>query len=188
MSRIGKQPIQIPDKTEVEIEGNLVVVKGPKGELKRKFLPEIEIEKKDDSIVLKPHKESRQLTALWGTYRSLISSMVKGVNDGFEKALTYEGIGFRAEVKNDSKIESGQVLELNVGFSHPVRIPAPKGITFKVEKNRILVSGIDKELVGQVAANIRKVKPPEPYKGKGIKYEDEIIQRKAGKKAVGATG
>lgn len=188
MSRIGKQPIQIPDKTEVKIADNLVMVKGPKGELSKRFLSDIQIENKEGKIILKPKSQTRQLIALWGTYRSIVNNMIKGVNEGFEKALTYEGIGFRAEVKNDSKIESGQVLELNVGFSHPVRIPAPKGISFKVEKNRILVSGIDKELVGQVAANIRKVKPPEPYKGKGIKYEDEIIQRKAGKKAVGAGG
>ena len=129
---------------------------------------------------------NKRTKALWGTYRVLLNNMVKGVSEGFEKVLEYEGIGYRAEVKNDASQPSGQVLELNVGFSHSVRVSAPAGVSFKTEKKTIFVLGIDKELVGQVAARIRKVRPPEPYKGKGIRYKGEVILRKAGKKAVTA--
>lgn len=186
MSRIGKQPIKIPEKIQVKIEDDLILIKGPKGEISRKIHPDITVEQQESLILLKPRNDSKETRALWGTYRSLIDSMVKGVQDGFERVLVYEGIGFKSEVKKDSSVESGKILELTVGFTHPVRIPAPKGIDFKVEKNQIVVSGIDKQLVGQVAANIRKVRPPEPYKGKGIRYKDEVIIRKAGKKAVAA--
>jgi large subunit ribosomal protein L6 len=186
MSRIGKQPIQIPENVEIKISVDSILVKGPKGEISRSLHPDVIVEQKDKEILVKPKNESKESRALWGTYRSLINNMVKGVKDGYEKILVYEGIGFKSEVKNDSSVESGKILELNVGFTHSVKVPAPKGIDFKAEKNQITVSGIDKELVGQVAANIRKVKPPEPYKGKGIRYKDEIILRKAGKKAVTA--
>ncbi|OHB17687.1 MAG: 50S ribosomal protein L6 [Parcubacteria group bacterium RIFCSPLOWO2_01_FULL_40_65] len=184
MSRIGKQPIKIPENVEIKISVNSILVKGPKGEISKNLHPNVIVEEKDGEILVKPKNDSKESRALWGTYRSLINNMVKGVKDGFEKVLIYEGIGFKSEVKSDSLIESGKILELNVGFTHSVKVPAPKGIDFKVEKNQITVSGIDKELVGQVAADIRKVKPPEPYKGKGIRYKDEIILRKAGKKAA----
>ena len=186
MSRIGKQPIKIPENVEIKISIDSILVKGPKGELSRSLHPDVIIEEKDREILVKPKDDSKESRALWGTYRSLINNMVKGVKDGFEKVLVYEGIGFKSEVKSDSSVESGKILELNVGFTHPVKVPAPKGIDFKAEKNQITVSGLDKELVGQVAANIRKMKPPEPYKGKGIRYKDEVILRKAGKKAVAA--
>lgn len=184
MSRVGKKPIEIPNQVEVEIDNNIVKVKGPRGELLRSFLPNIKIEKKGNFLILGPNDFSRQTIALWGTYHSLIDNMIKGVKDGFEKTLIFEGVGYKAQVKNDPNSESGQVLELNVGFSHPVLIEAPKGIGFRVEKNQISVFGIDKELVGQIAAKIRKIRPPEPYKGTGIRYKDEIIVKKAGKKAV----
>ena len=186
MSLIGKQPIQIPENVEIKISVDSILVKGPRGEISKNLHPSVIVEEKDKEILVKPSNDSIQSRALWGTYRSLINNMVKGVKDGFEKVLVYEGIGFKSEVKSDSSVESGKVLELNVGFTHSVKVPAPKGIDFKTEKNQITVSGLDKELVGQVAANIRKVKPPEPYKGKGIRYKDEVIIRKAGKKAVAA--
>ncbi|MBI2003453.1 MAG: 50S ribosomal protein L6 [Parcubacteria group bacterium] len=186
MSRIGKQPIEIPEGVEVKISGGFISVKGPKGEVSRKIHDLVSVKEKDGLVVVEPKNDSKEARALWGTFRSLISNMVKGTKDGFEKILVYEGIGFKSEVKDDSSVESGKILELNVGFTHPVRVPAPKGIDFKAEKNQIRVSGADKELVGQTAANIRKVKPPEPYKGKGIRYKDEVILRKAGKKAVAA--
>lgn len=168
----------------MKISGGLISVKGPKGEIFRKIHDLVAIEKSEGLIIVKPQNDSKQARVLQGTYRALINNMVKGAKDGFEKVLVYEGIGFKSEVKSDSSVESGKILELGVGFTHPVRIIAPKGIDFKTEKNQITVSGADKELVGQIAANIRKVKPPEPYKGKGIRYRDEVILRKAGKKAV----
>ena len=186
MSRIGKQPIKVPQEVQIKIEGGLILVKGPKGEVSKKIHDLVTIEESDGTVVVKPKNDSKEARALWGTYRSLVNSMVKGVKDGFEKVLVYEGIGFKSDVKDDPSTETGKVLELSVGFTHPVRVAAPKGINFKTEKNQITVSGVDKELVGQTAANIRKVKPPEPYKGKGIRYKDEIIIRKAGKKAVAA--
>lgn len=177
MSRIGKQPIQIPEGVEAKIDGNLIIVKGKKGELTQKLIPEIGVEIKDKNILVKKTKEGKNSAALWGTFRSLIANMVEGASNGFEKRLIIEGIGFRAVVNNDK-------LVLNLGFSQPIEIKTPKGIEFKVEKNTIIVSGADKQLVGQVAAIIRSQKKPEPYKGKGIRYEGEIIRRKAGKKAV----
>ena len=186
MSRIGKQPIKIPEGVEIKISGDLFLAKGPKGEISRKLHALVIIEEKDGIVTVRAKNDSKEARALWGTYRSLINNMLKGVKDGFEKILVYEGIGFKSEVKSDSSVESGKILELNVGFTHPVKVAAPKGVDFKAEKNQITVSGADKELVGQTAANIRKVKPPEPYKGKGIRYKDEVILRKAGKKAVTA--
>jgi len=177
MSRVGKKPILIPENVEVKIEGNKVVVKGPKGELSREVRPEIKVEVKDKEIVVSPQKETKQTQAFWGLTRALIANMVKGVTEGFEKKLEIQGIGFRANLED-------QDLVLNVGFSHPVRIKAPEGVNFSVEKNIITVSGIDIEKVSQTAAKIRKIKPPEPYKGKGIRYLGEQIRRKLGKKAV----
>jgi len=178
MSRIGKQPITIPENVEVKIEGDLVIVKGPKGELKQQIRPEIKVEIKDKEIILKPVKFHKGTPALWGTYRSHLANMIEGVTKGFEKKLEIEGTGYRAELEDKD-------LVLNLGYSHPIKMKAPEGIEFKVEKNIIAVTGIDKQLVGQVAAEIRSKRKPEPYKGKGIRYQGEIIRRKAGKKAVG---
>jgi len=177
MSRIGKQPISIPDQVDVKINDDLIIVKGPKGELKQVLVPEIIIEIQEKEIIIKPKKESGS-NALWGTYRALIANMIKGVVDGFEKKLIFEGVGYRAVVE-------GKKLVLNLGYSHPVEMNVPDGIEFKVEKNTITISGIDKQLVGEVAANIRDKRKPEPYKGKGIRYDGEIIRRKVGKKAIG---
>jgi large subunit ribosomal protein L6 len=177
MSRIGKKPILIPEKVAVKIEGNKVTISGPKGELVREVRPEIKVEVKDSNIVLSIQIETAQSNAFWGLFRNLIANMVTGVVDGFEKKLELDGLGYRGAVE-------GKDLVLQVGFSHPVKINAPSGVTFSVDKNIIIVSGPDKESVTQTAAIIRKVKPCEPYKGKGIKYEGEKIRRKAGKRVV----
>lgn len=177
MSRIGRKQILIPAGVEVKISGSDIEVKGPKGVLKMKAAPEIVVELKEKEIHFTPKKEDLKSKALWGLTRTLVNNMVLGVVKGFEKRLEINGVGFKAAVE-------GKKLVLSVGLSHTVDIPAPEGIEFKVEKNVIIVSGIDKGLVGQVSAQIRRVKPPEPYKGKGIKYIDEIIKRKLGKKAA----
>lgn len=177
MSRIGKKPIQIPEGVEVKIEENLIMVKGPKGELKNQIRSEIKIEAKDKEIEFKPVTFHKGVSALWGTSRSLVANMIEGVTKGFEKILEIEGVGYRANL-------DGKDLVLNLGYSHPVKIKTPQGIEFKVEKNTIKVSGIDKQLVGQVAAEIRAKRKPEPYGGKGIRYQGEVIRRKIGKKAV----
>lgn len=177
MSRIGKQPIEISDGVDVKIDDNLLTVNGPKGELKQNIHPDLTIEIKDKEILVSPKKGRKKNPAIWGTFRSLIANMVKGASEGFEKKLIFEGVGYRALVE-------GKKLVLSLGYSHPIEVEAPEGIEFKVEKNTIIISGIDKQLIGQVAANIRSKRKPEPYKGKGIRYEDEIIRRKAGKKAV----
>lgn len=175
MSRIGKQPIQIPDGVDVKIDDNLIVVTGPKGELKQKLHSDIDLEIKDKEVIIKL-KNSKN-TAIWGTSRALIANMIEGAIKGFEKKLIFEGVGYRANVE-------GKKIVLNLGYSHPVEVEAPEGIEFKVEKNTITVSGIDKQLVGETAAIIRSKRKPEPYKGKGIRYEDEVVRRKVGKKAV----
>lgn len=184
MSRIGKKTIKIPAGVEVSINGSKVRVKGPKGELE-KLLPDIlDVQVNNDSVSVglkSGTAESRDSSKFWGLGRALIAIMIEGVSSGFEKTLEFSGVGFKAQVKNDS-------IELNLGYSNPVIIKAPKGITFQVEKNTIKVSGFDKENVGQSAALIRDARPPEPYKGTGIKYKDEIITRKAGKKAVATAG
>ena len=193
MSRIGKQPIQIPEGVEVKIEANKVVVKGPRGEITKEIRPEIKIEMKDYDppatlpqagpsgkiLVVTPRIETKKTKAFWGLTRALLANAVEGVTKGYERKLQIEGIGFRANLEGDN-------LELRVGFTHPVKINAPEGIKFAVEKNIITVSGIDKGLVSQTAAIIRKVKKPEPYKGKGIRYVGEAIRKKVGKKAAGA--
>jgi len=180
MSRVGKKPIIIPEGVEIKIDDQKVTVKGPKGEISREFRPEIKIEAKDDEILVSPQQEKlKEIRALWGLTRMLIFNMVEGVTSGFEKKLEIEGIGFKAET-------SGDEFVLYVGFSHPVKLKIPEGIKISVEKNVIVVSGIDKELVGQFSAIIRKTKPVEPYKGKGIKYTGEIVRRKVGKKVVAA--
>ena len=177
MSRVGKKPILIPENVEVKIEGQRVIIKGPKGELSREIRPEIKVEVKGNQILVLPQKETKQTKAFWGLTRTLLANMVKGVTEGYEKKLEIEGLGFKALIE-------GENLKLLVGFSHPVEIKAPQDIKFLVEKNVITVSGIDKEKVGILAATIRKVKPPEPYKGKGVRYQGEIVRRKAGKKAA----
>ncbi len=184
MSRIGKKTIIIPKGVEVKINKGEIVVRGNKGELSQMIPPRFELSLGTSSedalvkeLVITPKGKSKNNSALWGLYRSLISNMVQGVNEGFEKKLEIHGIGYRAVVE-------GKTLVLSLGLSYPVKIEAPENIEFKVDKNVIIVSGIDKQLVGQMAAKIRDQKKPEPYKGKGIKYEDEIIRRKAGKKAI----
>ncbi len=177
MSKIGKQPVAIPAGVEVKIDGNLVMVKGPKGELKEEVKSVIKVEKKDKQVIFTPDKETKKTSALWGLSRMLVANMIEGVTKGFEKKLELEGVGFKA-------VPQRKDLILSLGFSHPVEFKNVAGIEFKVEKNTITISGIDKKLVGQVAADMRELRPPEPYKGKGIHYEGEVIKRKAGKKAV----
>jgi len=181
MSRVGKKPIQIPAGVEVKIKENIVAVKGPKGELEIKIRPEIKVEKKDNEIVVRPAKETKKTKALWGLSRALIFNMVKGVAEGYEKKLEIQGIGYKANLE-------GEKLVLQVGFSHPVKIEPQKGIKFSVEKNIIVVSGPDKEAVGQIAAKVKAVKKPDPYKGKGIRYLGEQIRKKSGKKVVTTEG
>lgn len=177
MSRIGKQPIVIPEKTEVEIKDGIVRVKGPLGELNRKVLNDVSIDVKDGNVFLSPKKTTRFANALWGTYASHISNMIDGVNTHFEKKLVVEGIGYKVETTEKE-------ITLNVGFSHPIKFTIPDGIEVTVEKNVITIKGINKEEVGEFTAKIRAVKKPEPYKGKGIRYENEIVRRKQGKKVV----
>lgn len=179
MSRIGKKPINIPKGVEIKISGTSVVVVGPKGELKKEFSPLVNFKIEEDKFFASVTSSGSQKTdsTLWGLSRALLNNMIVGVSGGFEEILEFNGVGFKAQVK-------GQDLELILGFTNPVLINGPSGINFQVEKNTIKVSGIDKENVGQVAALIRAARPPEPYKGTGIKYKDEIIIRKAGKKAV----
>lgn len=177
MSRIGKQPVQLPDKVQFALNGNIISIKGPKGNLERQLHPAIEIEINDNVISVKTDTSNKKKVALQGLFRSLISNMVTGVTAGYEKKLLLSGIGYRAEVK-------GKTLILNVGYSNPVEFTLPEGISANIEKNtQISLSGIDKETLGQAAANIRDIRPPEPYKGKGIMYADERIMRKAGKTA-----
>ena len=178
MSRIGKKPIKIPEGVKVEIAGNEIKVSGPKGELKQFIHHEIKVEVKDGNILVAPKAElSKKGRGLWGLYRALISNMVEGASKGFEKKLEIEGVGFKAIVDADG-------ITLNLGFTNPIKIAKIEGVDFKVEKNLITVSGIDKERVGHMAALIRKQKKAEPYKGKGIKYQGEKIRRKEGKKVV----
>ena len=176
MSRIGRKPIPVPEGVEVKIEGSHVTVKGPKGQLSRTFHPDMKIALQDSQIVVTRPSDHRLHRSLHGLTRALLANMVEGVSKGFSKRLEIEGIGYRAEMQ-------GQTLVLNVGYSHPVHIVTPPGITITVERRAkaLTVEGMDKELVGDVAARIRAVRKPEPYKGKGIRYADERVRRKAGK-------
>ena len=176
MSRIGRMPVVIPEGVDVKIKGSSVRVKGPKGEMQHTFPADISITKKGGEVKVQRPSDAKHHRALHGMTRALINNMVIGVNTGFEKTLEINGVGYRAEL-------SGKNLVLNVGYSHPVEIEPPEGIVFEVDNRtrQIKVLGYDKQVVGHVAADIRKVRPPEPYKGKGIKYIDERIRRKAGK-------
>jgi len=178
MSRIGKQPINVPAGVEVKITADLITVKGPKGELKERLVSNVNIDQSENIItVTVKDPEDKKQRSLWGLYRRLIGNMVIGVTTGFSKQLEINGVGYKA-------VASGKVLTLNLGYSHPIEYQVPAGIEVKVEKNVITVSGFDKQLVGQISAEIRKFRKPEPYKGKGIKYSTEVIRRKEGKTAA----
>lgn len=176
MSRVGRLPVEVPSGVDVKIDGSHVNIKGPKGEMEFTFSPEIEILMKENEIQINRPSDARQMRSLHGTTRALIQNMVTGVTDGFQKELQLVGVGYRANME-------GENLVLNVGYSHPVVVEPPAGIKFEVgERNQqVFISGIDKQAVGQIAADVRKIRPPEPYKGKGIRYKDEYIRRKAGK-------
>lgn len=176
MSRLGKQPITIPSGVEVKLENGELTVKGPKATLTQSLRDDVVVAVDGDTITLTPG-ETELAPKLWGTYASIINSMIVGVTEGFTRVLEIEGVGYRAAVQ-------GNEIVLNVGFSHPVHLVIPDGITAEVVKNTITLTGSDKEALGQFAANVRKVKKPEPYKGKGIRYQGEYIIRKQGKKAV----
>ena len=176
MSRIGKAPINIPSGVEVSIAGRTVTVKGPKGTLSRDIPGDIVVRKEDNTLLVERPNDERTNRSLHGLSRTLVNNMVVGVTEGFAKELEIVGVGYRAELKGPS------ALRLNLGFSHPVDVNAPEGVTFEVPvQTRIIIKGIDKEAVGQVAANIRSIRKPEPYKGKGVRYLNERILRKAGK-------
>jgi len=175
MSRVGKLPVKVPNKVNVSIDKDTIVIKGPKGELSMPFSEYVTIDQNDDTITFKPINNSPKTKKLFGTYRASVANMVHGVTEGFERKLELQGVGYRCQVQ-------GKSLILSVGFSHQITIPAPEGINIGVEANtKVTVTGIDKQLVGQVAANIRSMRPPEPYKGKGIRYEGEFVRKKAGK-------
>lgn len=174
MSRIGKLPVGIPDKVEVKVNGLNVDVKGPKGQLSYTFLPKVKIEMAGKELKVTPINDSKEAKAVWGMSRTLLNNMVTGVTTGFTRALEFNGVGYKAAV-------AGSTLTLNLGYSHSIDFPLPKGIEAKVNKNVIEFTGCDKELVGFVAAKVRSFREPEPYKGKGLKYSDETIIRKAGK-------
>ena len=177
MSRIGKQPISLPDGVSIEIAPGSVSVKGPKGELSQELPREMKVEQADGTITVERPTDRGDHRALHGLTRSLIANMVEGVTDGFEKRLEIQGVGYRAQLK-------GKNLELALGYSHPIQLDAPEGIDFEVpQPTEVVVKGIDKQLVGETAARIRKRRPPEPYKGKGVRYAGEQVTRKVGKRA-----
>ena len=174
MSRIGKKPIQIPKGVTINLKDDLLNIKGPRGDLQRKIHPKISLQIDDDQILISVDDEGRETRALHGLYGALIANMVTGVSEGFERALEIVGIGYRAEL-------SGSVATFHLGYSHPIKYELPKGVDAKIEKTKITLTGIDKEVLGMTAAKIRSFRKPEPYKGKGIKYAEEYIKRKAGK-------
>jgi len=179
MSRIGSKPIEIPSGVQVELKDNKVLVSGPKGKLDLVHAYEINVEIKDNTVITEKKQSSKRAAAMWGTTNRLITNMIEGVTNGFEKKLEFNGVGFRMAVK-------GKQLDLALGFSHPVVVDIPEGLEVNIDKNILAISGIDKQKVGQFAAEIRSLKPVEPYKGKGFKYDDEIVRRKEGKKAATA--
>lgn len=175
MSRVGKKPIPVPEKTTIKYQNRLIRVQGEKGALTREIHPAMDLQVKDDVILVTMEKETRENRALQGLTRSLVANMVTGVSNGFERVLEINGIGYRAELK-------GSRIVFNLGYSQPIDFDLPEGISASVEKNNVVkLTGIDKELLGRTAASIRQLRPPEPYKGKGIKYAEEYVQRKAGK-------
>ncbi|KKQ41754.1 MAG: 50S ribosomal protein L6 [Microgenomates group bacterium GW2011_GWC1_37_8] len=180
MSRIGKLPIELPEGVSIKVDGNRVFVTGPKGELAKNISKVVSVKKEGNRYVVSVNSKSKSARSIHGTTRAHIANMVNGVSVGFSKKLEMVGTGYRGEV-------SGRILSLAIGYSHPVKIEAPEGIIFSVEKSDITITGMDKEIVGEIAAKIRAIRPPEPYKGKGIKYKDEYIRRKAGKAAKTAT-
>ncbi len=177
MSRLAKTPIEILAGVTVTVSGNTVTIKGTKGELSKTFSPEVTAAVVDNTIVLTPHGNNVFVRSLWGTVGSHVRNMMEGVTKGYEKKLILEGVGYKSAVV-------GKVLDLALGFSHPVKIEIPSGLTVTAEKNLISISGIDKEMVGQFSAYVRSLKKPEPYKGKGFRYDDEVIRRKQGKKSA----
>lgn len=175
MSRIGKKPVPVPAGVDISINGQTVAVKGPRGSLERTFTDRVDLTLEDGTVLVARKDDARESRALHGLSRALLANMVIGVAEGFRRELSIVGVGYRAALK-------GSGIELQLGFSHPVQVTAPEGISFEVpEPTRVIVSGIDKEQVGQVAADIRKLRPPEPYKGKGVRYINEQVRRKAGK-------
>ena len=178
MSRIGKQIVIVPAGTEVKLSGTTFSAKGPKGTLTREFPGDVTITISGNEVTFTPNDANdRTVRALWGTYAAHVKNMVTGVNEGFTKKLILEGVGFKSDV-------AGKFLNLALGFSHPVKVEIPEGLTVTAEKNNITVTGTDKEMVGQFTASVRAMKKPEPYKGKGFRYSDEVIRRKQGKKAA----
>ena len=177
MSRIGRKPIEVPDGVSIDVQPGQVSVKGPKGELSQVVNPDMKVSQEDAVVTVERPTDRGEHRALHGLTRSLIANMVEGVTNGFEKRLEIQGVGYRAQLK-------GKAIELALGFSHPVSVPAPEGIEFEVpQPTEIVVRGIDKQLVGEIAAEIRKRRPPEPYKGKGIRYAGEQVKQKVGKRA-----
>jgi large subunit ribosomal protein L6 len=177
MSRIGKQPIPLPDGVEVDVKPGNVSVKGPKGELHQTVAPEMKVDVADGTLTVERPTDRGEHRALHGLTRSLIANMVQGVTEGYEKRLEIQGVGYRAQLK-------GKALEMSLGYSHPVTLEAPDGIEFEVpQPTEVVVRGIDKQLVGEIAARVRKSRPPEPYKGKGVRYAGEHVSRKVGKRA-----
>ena len=174
MSRIGKKPIPIPKDVEINLEGDVLTVRGPKGEIERRVHPKVRVDKNGDKIIVSTLDETRESRSLHGLFRVLVDNMVTGVTDGFERVLEIVGVGYRAELK-------GRTAVFNLGYSHPINFELPDGIDMRIEKTKIILSGIDKEFLGAIAAKIRSFRKPEPYKGKGIRYEGESIRRKAGK-------
>ena len=175
MSRVGKKPIPIPKEVKVFLNNDGVVVQGPKGELSRVIPPQLSVTLEGDQITIQPLEDSQKVKALFGLFRTLLANMVKGVSEGFERVLEIQGVGYKAEVQ-------GNQLVLNLGYSHPVPFQLPEGISAQVEKlTKLILKGIDRDLLGLTAARIRRFRPPEPYKGKGIKYQEEKIRRKVGK-------
>lgn len=179
MSRIGKNPITIPAGTTVSVAEHEVIVKGKGGELRRALHPHVSVSVDGNAVSVAPAAKNRLARALWGTYAAHVRNMIRGVNEPFIKKLEIQGIGYRAEI-------AGKSLKLQIGFSHPVLVDVPADLAVSVDKNVISVSGADKDRVGQFAASVRSLKKPEPYKGKGIRYEGEVVRQKAGKRAVGS--
>lgn len=181
MSRIGKKPVIIEEGVTAEIESGTIMIKGANSTITLPILSGIKVEKKENELVFTPENETKQTFSNWGTMRALTENAIKGAGKDFSKSLVIEGVGYRANVEGES-------LVLNLGYSHPIRFKVPNGIKITVEKNVVTIAGADKQIVGETAARIRRMRKPEPYKGKGIRYSNETIKRKAGKKAVGKAG